>query len=62
MSFRLINASATFQRLITQVLSPILEKRILIYLNNILIVTAIKEKNKEKIKQIKKLLTEAELQ
>ena len=62
MSFKLMNASVIFQRHITQILSSILEKEVLIYLNNILIVSKIKKENVQKINQIKKLLTEAKLQ
>ena len=45
MPFKLMNASATFQRHITQILSFILEKGVLIYLNDILIVFLIKKEN-----------------
>ena len=62
MPFELMNASVIFQRHITQILSPILEKGVLIYLNDILIVLKIKEENVQKIDQVKKLLTEAKLQ
>ena len=37
MSFKLINASAVFQKYIYQVLRKVLEKEVLIYLNDILI-------------------------
>ena len=49
MPFRLINASVIFQRYIMQVLRLILEKGILIYLNDILIISEIKEENIQKI-------------
>ena len=62
MPFSLMNASVIFQRHITQILGPVLEKKVVIYLNDILIVSFIKKKNIKKIKQIKKLLTEAKLQ
>ena len=40
-----MNASAIFQRHITQILSLSLEKEVLIYLDNILIVSKIKKEN-----------------
>ena len=45
MFFKLMNASVIFQRYITQILSLSLEKEVLIYLNDILIVLKIKKKN-----------------
>ena len=61
MPFRLVNSSVIFQRHITQILRSVLEKRILIYLNNILIVSLSEEENRKKVEQVKKLLTETEL-
>ena len=61
MSFKLINALVIFQKYILQVLALILEKEVLVYLNNILIVSKIKKEHQKKIKKIKRLLTEAEL-
>ena len=61
MPFDLMNVSAIFQRHIMQVLRPGLDKEIVVYLNDILVVSFNKKENVRKIKQIKKLLTEADL-
>ena len=61
MPFRLINAPAIFQRYISQILAPVLEKGILVYLNDILIADKIKEEHKRKVKNVKRLLTEVKL-
>ena len=61
MPFKLINASATFQRFIIQILDEVLKRGVLIYLNDILIAHRDKEEHKRYIKRVKKLLTEAEL-
>ena len=61
MSFKLINALAIFQRYMSQILSSVLEKKILIYLNNILIASKTKKKHKRKVKKVKRLFTEAKL-
>ena len=49
MPFGLINASATFQRQIQMILRPLLEKGILVYLNDILIASEEEEKYKKKM-------------
>ena len=56
MPFRLVNASATFQRHISQVLEPVLEKGVIVYLNDILIASENKKEHKKKIKKVLKLL------
>ena len=61
MSFRLVNVSATFQRYISQILASVLEKEVLVYLNNILIANQIKKDHQKKIKEVKRLFTEANL-
>jgi hypothetical protein len=54
MSFELINASVTFQRLINKTLYKYLNDFVMIYLNDILIF--IKESREEHTKKIKKVL------
>jgi hypothetical protein len=54
MSFELINALVTFQRLINKVLYKYLNDFVTIYLNDILIF--IKENRKEHTEKIKKIL------
>ena len=61
MPFELVSTLATFQRYISQILAPILEKRVLVYLNDILIANKTKEEHKRKIKEVKRLLTETRL-
>jgi hypothetical protein len=39
MPFRLVNASATFQRMMNTILPPLLNQGVVVYLNNILIYT-----------------------
>jgi hypothetical protein len=54
MSFKLINALVTFQRLINKALYKYLNNFIIIYLDDILIF--IKENRKEHIEKVKKVL------
>jgi hypothetical protein len=54
MSFKLINALITFQKLINKALYKYLNNFVMIYLNNILIF--IKEDKEEHIKKVKKVL------
>ena len=61
MPFKLINASAIFQRYISQVLRPVLEKEVIVYLNDILIISETRKKHKKKIKKVLKLLQEINL-
>ena len=61
MPFKLIKASVTFQRYIMFVLREFLKKKVLIYLNNILIVSKTREEHKRMIKKVHKLLAEADL-
>ena len=49
MSFRLTNAPATFQAFINNILRKYLDIFIIIYLNNILIYSQIKEEHKQYI-------------
>ena len=61
MSFRLIEASAIFQRHIIFVLKELLEKEVLVYLNNILITSKISKEHKRLIERVYKLLAETDL-
>ena len=61
MSFKLMKASVTFERHIMFVLRELLKKKILIYLNDILIVNKNREEHKRTVKRVHELLTEADL-
>ena len=61
MSFRLVNASAIFQRHIMFILRKVLRKEVMIYLDDILIVSSTREKYKKKIKRVLKLLIKNDL-
>ena len=61
MPFKLIEISVIFQRYIMFILREVLKKKVLIYLDNILIVSKIKKEHKKLIKRVYELLTEADL-
>ena len=61
MLFRLINASAIFQRLINHVLYDHLNEFIITYLNDILIYFKNEEDYKEQVKEVLKRLQEKNL-
>ena len=52
MSFELMNASATFQKLINHVLYDHLNEFVIAYLNDILIFSKMKEKHEQYVKKI----------
>jgi len=61
MQFRLINALATFQKRINNVLGEYLDEFIIIYLNNIIIYLITKEEHGEYIKWVLKRLQEEQI-
>src|SRR5438034_9884234 len=61
MLFRLINTSATFQKLINHVLYDHLDKFVIMYLNNILIYFKNKENHEKHVKKILKRFQEKNL-
>ena len=61
MLFSLIEVSAIFQRHIIFILRELLKREVLIYLNDILIVSKIKKEYKRLIKRVHKLLAEINL-
>jgi len=56
MQFRLINAPATFQKRINNVLEEHLDEFIMVYLNNIIIYLITKEEHREYVKWVLKKL------
>ena len=61
MSFDLINASATFQIFVNNVLRRYLDQFVIIYLNNILIYSKIREKHVQHVRKVLQILKEADL-
>jgi len=61
MSFKLINISAIFQKLINHVLYNYLNKFVIIYLNNILIFSETEKKHEKHVKKILKKFQEKNL-
>ena len=61
MPFKLMGASAIFQRHIMFVLRELLGKEVLVYLNDILIASKIREEYERLIKRVHELLAEANL-
>ena len=61
MSFRLTNASVTFQELINHVLYDYLNKFVIMYLDNILIYSENEENHKKHVKKVLKRLQEKKL-
>ena len=61
MSFKLMNTSATFQKLINHVLYDHLNKFVITYLNDILIFFETEKKHEKHIKKILKKLQEKNL-
>ena len=61
MSFDLTNASATFQTFINNVLRRYLDQFVIIYLNNILIYSKIKEEHMQHVRKILQALKKADL-
>ena len=61
MLFDLINASATFQTFVNNVLRRYLDQFVIIYLNDILIYSKIKKKHVQHVRKILQVLKEADL-
>ena len=61
MLFSLIEASVIFQRHIIYVLREVLKKEVLVYLNDIFIISEKKKKYKRLIKRVYELLIKADL-
>ena len=61
MLFKLIETSVIFQRHIMFILRELLKKEVLIYLDDILIVSETEEEHRRLIKRVHELLTEADL-
>ena len=61
MSFDLTNASATFQKVINEVLSEYLNVFVTVYLNDILIYSNTEEEHEEHVRKVLQKLKEAKL-
>ena len=61
MPFDLINASATFQIFVNNVLRRYLNQFVIIYLNDILIYSRIKKKHMQHVRKVLQTLKEADL-
>ena len=61
MSFDLINASATFQTFVNNVLRQYLNQFVIVYLNDILIYLKIKKKHMQYVRKILQALKEEDL-